>query len=100
MLASGVAHRHIEMDMLVCVRTTIEFDPDVAAELRRRRGPGRGTLRDDVNRLVRLGLAREQEHTGAAAPPFRTPTFDSGPPLVAVDDVESALAHAEGVDRR
>lgn len=85
--------------MLPCVRTTIEFDPDVAAELARRRGEGRGTLRDDVNTLVRLGLAHERSR--AAAPTrFSTPTFDSGSPLISVDDVEAAISHAEGDEHR
>lgn len=86
--------------MLRCMRTTIEFDPDVAAELARRRGEGRGTLRDDVNNLVRLGLAHERSR--AAAPPtrFSTPTFDSGSPLISIDDVEAAISHAEGDEHR
>lgn len=82
------------------MRTTIEFDPDVAAELTRRRRAGVGTLRDDVNRLVRLGLAHEREREDATRTPFSTPTFDSGPPLVAIDDVEAALDDAEGDDHR
>lgn len=86
--------------MLRCMRTTIEFDPDVSAELTRRRREGRGTLRDDVNRLIRLGLAHEGQRAGAPRPQFRTPTFDSGPPLVSIDDVEGALARAEGDDHR
>lgn len=85
--------------MLRCVRTTIEFEPDVAAELSRRRSGGR-TLREDVNRLVRLGLAREREQAAATGHRYSTPTFDSGRPLVSVDDVESALSHAEGEARR
>lgn len=86
--------------MLRCVRTTIVFDPDVAAELARRRGEGGGTLRDDVNGLIRLGLAHERGHAGGPAVRFSTPTFDSGSPLVSVDDVEAALTHAEGEDHR
>lgn len=86
--------------MLRCVRTTIEFDPDVAVELSRRRREGGRTLRDDVNRLIRLGLAREGERADAPRAPFSTPTFDSGPPLMAVDDVEAALAQAEGEEHR
>jgi hypothetical protein len=82
------------------VRTTIEFDPDVAAELTRRRGEGRRTLRDDVNRLVRLGLAHERSRTATAATRFSTPTFDGGRPLISVDDVEAAVAHAEGEEHR
>jgi len=79
------------------VRTTIEFDPDVAAELARRRSEGRGTLRDDVNRLIRLGLADERSRATAVTR-FSTPTFDSGRPLIPVDDVEAAISHAEGED--
>jgi hypothetical protein len=86
--------------MLRRVRTTIEFDADVASELTRRRREGRGTLRDDVNRLIRLGLAHESQRADVPRARFRTPTFDSGPPLVAVDDVEAALAHADGEDHR
>ncbi|MDQ3722649.1 MAG: hypothetical protein M3376_06185 [Actinomycetota bacterium] len=82
------------------MRTTIEFDPDVAAELARRRGEGRGTLRDDVNRLIRLGLADERNRATVASTPFSTPTFDSGRPLVSVDDVEAAINHAEGEEHR
>lgn len=82
------------------MRTTIEFDPDVAAELTRRRGEGRGTLREEVNQLVRQGLAREREQSAAARTRFSTPTFDSGRPLVSVDDVESAVRQAEGEDHR
>lgn len=82
------------------MRTTIEFDGDVAAELARRRGEGRGTLRDDVNRLIRLGLARERDKAVGTRPRFATPTFDSGPPLMSVDDVEAAIGRAEGEEHR
>lgn len=86
--------------MLRCVRTTIVFDVDVAAELTRRRTERSGTLRDEVNHLIRLGLAHEREHAGASPERFSTPTFDSGRPLVSVDDVEAALAIAEREDHR
>ncbi len=82
----------------MCVRTTVVFDPDVAAELSRRRRIGDASLREDVNRLIRLGLAHEHERTDVSEGPFSTPTFDSGPPLVAVEDVEAALAVSEGED--
>ena len=99
-MTAEVAHISIRPGMLQCVRTTIVFDPDVAAELARRRAEGSGTLRDEVNQLLRLGLARERER--AAAPPsrFSTPTFDSGRPLISVDDVEAAIEHAESEDHR
>ena len=86
--------------MLRCMRTTIEFDDDVAAELSRRRREGHSTLREDVNRLIRLGLAHERGAGDAAREPFSTPTFDSGPPLTSVDDVEAALSYAEGDEHR
>lgn len=93
-----MAHIYAHKSMLLCVRTTIEFDQDVAAELTRRRRDGRGTLREDVNRLVRLGLAYERSRAGAPPVRFATPTFDSGRPLITVDDVEAAIAHSEGGD--
>jgi hypothetical protein len=86
--------------MLLCVRTTIDFDPDVAAQLSSRRHEGGRTLREDVNQLVRLGLAHESQRAAAPRKPFSTPTFDSGAPLIAVDDVEGALAQAEGEAHR
>lgn len=82
------------------MRTTIEFDPDVVAELSRRRQKGERTLREDVNRLVRLGLAHASARSDPRPARFSTPTFDSGRPLVAVDDVEGALAQAEGEAHR
>ncbi len=84
--------------MLMCVRTTIEFDPDVATELSRRRRQGRGTLREEGNRLLRLGMAREREEPTGPRRRFETPTFDTGEPLIPVDDVEGAIARAEGED--
>lgn len=82
------------------MRTTIEFDPDVAAELSRRRRDSGRTLRQDVNGLVRLGLAHESARLESTRTRFSTPTFDSGRPLVSVDDVEGALAQAEGEAHR
>lgn len=84
--------------MLVCVRTTIVFDPDVAAELVRRRADQNATLRAEVNRLVRLGIAYERDRTAGPSSPFSTPTFDSGRPLISIDDVAAAVEHAEGSD--
>jgi hypothetical protein len=81
------------------VRTTIDFDPDVSAELDRRRREGRGTLREDVNRLVRLGLAQEREAEERPAKRYSLPTFDTTP-LMSVDDVEGAIVRAEGEAHR
>lgn len=81
------------------MRTTIEFDSDVAAELSSRRGRDR-TLREDVNQLLRQGLAHERELLTAVEGSFATPTFDSGSPLAGVDDVEATIALGEGDDHR
>lgn len=87
--------------MLPCMRTTIVFDADVAAALERRRAAeGSGTLREEVNRLLRLGLAHERERVASTTPRFSTPTFDTGRPQISVDDVEAAVAYAEGEDHR
>jgi hypothetical protein len=82
------------------VRTTIDFDPDVAAELARRRRERGATLREDVNRLVRLGLAHEREQAGDRPERYSTPTFDTGTPLMSIDDVEAAIVRAEGEAHR
>lgn len=86
--------------MLMCMRTTIVFDADVAAALARRRAERHGTLREEVNRLVRLGLAHDRDRVATAAERFSTPTFDTGRPLISVDDVEAAVAYADGEDHR
>jgi len=67
--------------------------------LSRRRAERRGTLRDDVNRLIRLGLAGEREDATGSGRRFSTPTFDSGPALISVDDVAAAIAQSEGEGR-
>lgn len=95
-----LAHIGICTVTLRCMRTTIVFDPDVAAELVRRRAEGSGTLRDEVNHLLRLGLAHERDRAAAPSSRFITPTFDSGRPLISVDDVEAAIELAEGEDHR
>ncbi len=86
--------------MLQCMRTTIVFDPDVAAELRSRCTARGGTLRQEVNRLVRLGLAHERRPPTTPRQRFSTPTFDTGRPLISLDDVEAAVAHADGDEHR
>ena len=50
--------------------------------------------------LLRLGLAHERDRAAAPSGRFSTPTFDTGLPLISVDDVEAAIEHAEGEDHR
>ena len=77
------------------MRTTLTLDPDVAAEIQRRRHGERG-LKEEVNRLLRLGLLHDEDESEAREP-IRTRAFSVGKPLVAdLDDVAGALARAEG----
>ena len=77
------------------MRTTLTLDPDVAAEIQRRRGRERG-LKQEINRLLRLGLLHDGEGREPAKP-VRTRAFSVERVLVAdVDDVAGALARGEG----
>ena len=81
--------------MLRCVRTTLTLDPDVAAEIERRRRAHDRSLKEEVNHLLRLGL-RQAEATPDPTP-FRTETASVGR-ILAPDlaDVADTLAYIEG----
>lgn len=71
------------------MRTTLNIDEDVAAELAeeaRRRGRSRSRV---ANELMRAGLRVGREV--AAPEPYEAPTFDTGTPLIEVTDVAAAL---------
>ena len=82
--------------MLLCMRTTLSLDDDVAAQLEAlRRSKGR-SLKELVNQALRLGLARMQGQ-GADRPEFRQKASSlGGCRLPNVDDVASVLELAEG----
>jgi hypothetical protein len=81
-------------------RTTLTLDPDVAAELERRRRRLGTTMKHEVNALLRLGL-RGADAAEASAPRFETKALPLGRPLVAsFDDIADVLANAEGEDHR
>jgi hypothetical protein len=77
------------------MRTTIEFDPDVAAELKRMRKQREMGLKDLVNDLVRRGI-RDVNAPARKKAPFRTKSVDLGRPLIDVTNAAEALAIAEG----
>ena len=77
------------------MRTTIEFDPDVAAELKRLRKQREMGLKDLVNDLVRRGI-RDVNAPARKKAPFRTKSVDLGRPLIDVTNAAEALAIAEG----
>jgi hypothetical protein len=76
------------------MRTTLNLDDDVAAQLAsesRRRGE---SLSRTVNEYLRAGLRSSREP--AVTTPYEPPVFDSGRPLLDVTDVAGAL---EALDR-
>jgi hypothetical protein len=77
------------------MRTTLTLDDDVAVQLERLRRSRDANLKDLVNEALRLGL-REMTAKPKKRMPFRTRTFDMGPPLINIDNVAEAIAYAEG----
>lgn len=58
--------------ILGCVRTTLSIDDDVAAEIRRRQA-ARGTgLKQEINDLLRAGLAAKPPESVSWTPPTAT----------------------------
>jgi hypothetical protein len=71
------------------MRTTLNLDDDVAAQLAaesRKRGE---SLSRTANEYLRAGLRSSRE--SASRPPYVPPVFDSGRPLLDVTDVAAAL---------
>jgi len=82
------------------MRTTLTLEDDVVAQLEERRRAHRRSFKDEVNRLIRLGLLHDEEAGRRAAPErFRVEPFAIGALLVDVDDVTAALEIAEGPER-
>ena len=80
------------------MRTTLTIDEDVAVVIARRRKERDTGLKEEINHLLRMGLAHaaKDERADAERKPFRTRTFSSGKLLFPIDDVEAAIQHAEG----
>ncbi len=82
--------------MLLCMRTTLTLDNDVAALIERLRKARAASLKDLVNEALREGL----KHMTAPPPkraPLRTESVDLGRCLLGnVDNVAEVLAVAEG----
>ena len=77
------------------MRTTLTLADDVAVQLEQLRQARDANLKDLVNEALRLGL-REMTAKPKKRKPFRTRTFDMGPPLINIDNAAEALAYAEG----
>lgn len=74
------------------------MDDDVAAALERRR-LDRGTrLRDEINELLRAGLAASSKPAEESAP-YRLPTFDPGAALIGDQRALAELLDDEDIER-
>lgn len=83
---------------MTVARTTLTLEADVAEALERLRREHGLTLKEAVNRALRLGLLELERPTTPR--PFHTRTVSLGPRGASVDDVAEALALAEGDDFR
>ena len=77
------------------MRTTITLEPDVAAELARRRAESNRSFKEEVNALLRAGLERERE-TPEQREPWTMPTWDGGGLLIDVTSYSAAMEQLEG----
>ena len=81
------------------MRTTLTLDDDVAAALTRRRAE-RGTgLRQEVNELLRAGLAATSQPPTDPGAPYELPTFDPGRALIQDHRALKDLLDEEDVER-
>ena len=81
------------------MRTTLTLDDDVAAALARRRAE-RGTgLREEINELLRAGLAASNEPSTGSGEPYELPTFDPGRALIVDHRALKDLLDEEDVAR-
>ena len=71
------------------MRTTLNLDDDVAAQLADLARREHRSLSRVANELMRMGLATAQTPSDPA--PYVVPTFDSGRPRLDVSDVAQAL---------
>jgi plasmid stability protein len=81
------------------MRTTLTLDDDVAAALARRRAQ-RGTgLREEVNELLRAGLAASSQPAPDSGNSYELPTFDPGRVLIDDHRALKDLLDEEDVER-
>ena len=72
------------------------IDDDVTVQLKRLRRSRDATLKELINEALRRGL-REMSEPPKKRKPFRTETFNPGPPLIDnIDNVAEVLAIIEG----
>lgn len=79
------------------MRTTLTLDPDVAAMLKKEMRQQKATLKETINRALRVGL---QAAPNAATPPkpYRMGTLNLGKPLMNLDSTSEVLAILDDID--
>jgi hypothetical protein len=78
------------------MRTTLTIEDDVAVQLERLRRKNDVSLKGLINDVLRRGL-RDMSGPPKKRKPFRTETFDAGPPLLEnIDNISEVLAIIEG----
>ena len=86
--------------MLLCMRTTLTLDKDVAIALERLRKTRKASLKKIVNEALREGLEKMSSPPSARRP-TRTRAVSLGKCIVGnVDNIAEVLAIAEGESRR
>jgi hypothetical protein len=82
--------------MLLCMRTTLSIDDDVAAILLRLQQTRKMSLKAIINEALRHGLL-QLTSSRPRRRPYRTPSVSLGRCLIgSLDDVSEAIAVAEG----
>lgn len=77
------------------VRTTLSLDPDVAAEIEKRRSRTARSAKAEINHLLRAGLEHERNLV-SQRPPYNTRTVRvGGLKISSLDSITDALAEAE-----
>ena len=79
------------------MRTTLTLDDDVAKLLSRIRKERDASFRQVVNEALRRGL---QAPATKPAKPYRMKTWNSGPPLMNLDNIGEVLERLDGPDYR
>jgi hypothetical protein len=80
------------------MRTTLTLEPDVAAEIERRRRERNTSLKEEVNGLLRLGLRSAEAEEPRE--PFHTQSIPMGRLLIDITSVSRAIEEAEGPDHK
>ncbi len=94
--SSGLTHKCIPSVMLVCMRTTVDLDDDVAVRLEELRKARNTTLRDLINEALRRGLEPETSKGRQRKRRFTQPVSAGRCLVPDLDDVDAALRIAEG----